>query len=389
MVTEILEIERGVLAVAARGRIVSDLRSLLRDDALEPTFQLGTKGDVALLLRERRELVVRLQGRAEALLVREGGRVTWVEGGLFHYPGSDVVALLVVVGLEVVPDLRTSLEAWILEGADPTSLLSACQGHLEEVVCLLGRDEQKRTVSADEVLDDDETDEGLLDLLTEVAEWDDRATPDVVRRVAGPQSEGVHREIAPWVYEAEPVSTARESGPPFQPVLLVGVGESVDDPPSFEQAVARLDELQEPPTLEPEPAASLEEPPRATLEPEPAELREEPTEPDSLEPSSSPRAEVDEPSPDPSEAPTEEPASDRTVRAEADEADEADEGPQPVSTPEELERARPFSLDPYSERLTTNAPPTPERTVPLWSAVVFALIVIGTTFLVSWIYLID
>lgn len=224
--------ERGarVLAVAARGPVAAWFETVLEQDPTcdTTTLPLEAEGDLALAVRARDTITVRVSGDARVLALQADGRAVWIESGrTTQFPVDQVERLVLLTGIYPDQVARGELVSWLAAGASHDALRRLWGQWLDSVVTLYGVDHQRSDVGEtfDEPLDPDD----LFDFLESHAALDERATPAVVRREHSPSAAPLSNpvEVGPSVFVAPAITTTTHTGPPFRPVLFVN---TVDNP---------------------------------------------------------------------------------------------------------------------------------------------------------------
>lgn len=180
-VLRIKRLSSQLIAATARGPVARAIEVGLDSGAISTLGPQPDRGDhVAMAIVDAARLLVVVEGSAFALLIHQDGSFNWVEGGAVRFPADSVRRLLLCVAPRMEWKRRCSLGTEVHTRA-LDAIPAAVRDHLgAQSVVLMGAEAAPR--APEEVLDQD----GILELLSEVAELDHRATPAVVRRVVAP-----------------------------------------------------------------------------------------------------------------------------------------------------------------------------------------------------------
>lgn len=223
-----VELEDGtVCAVAARGHNLSVIDDALRSRVIRATIALPENYmDVVLLLRQDRQTTIRVHGQAHVLATKIGGRTMWVERGVARLPTRSVEHMLVLIGITLDPETRKAVEEWSRGERAEDELRSLVGPQMDTSEVVRVRDHQRPDFTDGNA--DTEAENALFDFLLQESSLDERATPDMVRRVSTPDRSD--EEASGDVPDDLSISTTLQSGPPFCPTLCVRTSQAATPP---------------------------------------------------------------------------------------------------------------------------------------------------------------
>lgn len=262
-----VELEDGtVCAIAARGQNLNVIDDALTSRTIRATIALPENYmDVVLLLREDRQTTIRVHGQARVLATKVGGRTLWVERGVARLPTRSVEHLLVLIGITLDTETRKAVEEWSRGERAEDELRTLVGPQMETSEVARVRDHQRPDFTDGTA--DTEAENALFDFLLQESSLDERATPDMVRRVSTPDRSD--DEATGDVPDDLSISTTLQSGPPFCPTLCVRTSQAAaptrNDPTSDDDEPLLSDED----TMVPSPPGAtprLQETPPSSIE---------------------------------------------------------------------------------------------------------------------------